>query len=144
MKPTPDATLAATRAWSAFVKPNCETSVNMQAPIATRDLFPGKQWEGWWEGEGEEGAFTIHEQQHDLQYSTVVVMQLCRLTLFLVRYFRILFTVAMDTRSFVGGGVTERRRTRQSVHEGRATTAGTAVVRGRAQRKACRNNSIAA
>lgn len=54
MKPTPDATLAATRAWSAFVKPNCETSVNMQAPIATRDLFPGKQWEGWWEGEGGE------------------------------------------------------------------------------------------
>lgn len=39
MKPTPDATLAATRAWSAFpTKPNCDTRVKVQAPRATKDL----------------------------------------------------------------------------------------------------------
>ena len=38
MKPTPDATLAATRAWSALEKPNCDTNVNVHAPMATRDL----------------------------------------------------------------------------------------------------------
>lgn len=43
MKPTPDATLAATRAWSAFEKPYCDTKVNVHAPMATRDLRGGKK-----------------------------------------------------------------------------------------------------